>query len=797
VGETPTIGFLMSHIGNSYVLAVARGVADVARARGARMALLATAGIRSTPLGVPIGNIGYHFATNSVSGLVIASGMFTGYFHGERMHGFIGGCRHLPLALVAEPVLDVPTILVDNGAGIREAVFHLVNDHGRRRVGFLGDSALRPEMRVRFDAYRAAMLEVGLEPSRARIVDSALDGPGAQFRAVQILVEERKADFDALVCAGDDVAIQAIDDLRRHRMDVPGDVAVIGFDDENPMVTVLSPPLSTVHQPFYEQGAAAAESVFAQLAGAQVPERVTLPTRLVRRRSCGCFPGPATHAPSREGAWAGPLALALEATLAASESDEPFVSALDRALHGVADSDAPLAGWQDIVTVLRERAPKGDAAERILHQAREIVAQAAWHSEARQRIDYKRQWRSLGELNGALMGASDTDRVAEILGDYFPFASVRRAYMALLADRSRLDGDAQLLLRYEDGRASVPPEPVRFPARDILPPGAPWSTTPLCVQPLSFQGQDFGFFAYEGDVREDAFHEDLRVQLGSLVSRLETERQLEQAYRSLKENQEKLIRAEKMASLGRLTAGIAHEMNTPLAAVRAALSELAKLANELRESAGSSEVEPADYVAIADDLTASVRLGDKAAEQVAAFVRGIRFQTREAAKDGRQRFDVVTAVEEVLLLLEHVARKAQCTLSLEGPGCDVELDGDRARFGQVTTSLVLNAIEASEPKGGGPVLVALDARNGALELRVIDEGVGIAPADIGRIFDPMFTTKGFGNHTGLGLTITHDVITGAFGGTIDATSEVGRGSRLVVRVPLAVQTPASEGSGAA
>jgi DNA-binding LacI/PurR family transcriptional regulator/signal transduction histidine kinase len=783
VGETPTIGFLVSHIGNSYILAVASGVIDVARARGARVALLATGGIRSTPSDLPAANVGYQFARRSVSGLVIATGMFTGTYPGDRLHGFVNGCRHLPLALVAEPVPEVPTILVDNGAGIREAVLHLVNDHGKRSIGFLGDSAVRPEMRVRFDAYRAAMLEVGLEPERARIVDSALDGRGAQFRAAEILVEERREIFDALICAGDDVAIKVINDLRRYQVDVPGDVAVVGFDDESPMVPVLSPPLSTVHQPFHEQGAAAAESVFAQLAGERVSERVTLATRLVKRRSCGCFPAPAMHEPSRDGGFTEPLLAALEATIAAPDGDEPFVSALDRALHHLADSDDSLADWQDVVTVLRERGPKGDVAERLLHRARELVAQATWHSEARRRIEYKGQWRNLGELNGALMGASDADRVAEILGQYLPFASVRRAYMALLLDRSQLDGQAQLFLRYEDGRASVPNVPIRFPACDILPPGVSFSAAPLCVQPLAFQGQDYGFFAYEGDVEQDAFHEDLRVQLGSLVSRLETERQLEQAYRSLKENQEKLVRAEKMASLGRLTAGIAHEMNTPLAAVRAALSELAKLANELRDSAGSTEVEPADYLAIADDLATSIGLGDKAAEQVAAFVRGIRFQTREAAKDGHQRFGLVTAVQEALLLIEHVARKAKCAVSLEGHGCALELDGDRARFAQATTSLVLNAIEASEPKGGGPVVVEIAERSGAVELCVIDEGIGIAPGDIGRIFDPMFTTKGFGNHTGLGLTIAHDVITGAFGGTIDATSEVGRGSRFVVRLP--------------
>lgn len=259
--------------------------------------------------------------------------------------------------------------------------------------------------------------------------------------------------------------------------------------------------------------------------------------------------------------------------------------------------------------------------------------------------------------------------------------------------------------------------------------------------------------------------------------------ELEEALRALRDNQEKLLIADKMASLGRLTAGIAHEMNTPLAAVRSALVELQALAEEYRSSVGDGQVEPEDHRQIAEDMLKTIRLAASAAKRAAGFVQGIKSHTRDMTPKERQRFDAGAVIDEALLLLTHALRKGHCTLAFEHDDEPVMLDGAPGRLAQVVTNLVNNAIDACAPGGGSAITVRLRREEDAAVLEVADRGTGIPPEVVAKIFDPMFTTKPFGEGTGLGLTIVHDIVTGEFGGTIDVRTALGQGTTFVVRLP--------------
>jgi PAS domain S-box-containing protein len=256
--------------------------------------------------------------------------------------------------------------------------------------------------------------------------------------------------------------------------------------------------------------------------------------------------------------------------------------------------------------------------------------------------------------------------------------------------------------------------------------------------------------------------------------------ELEQAYHTLQANQAQLLISEKMASLGRLTAGIAHEMNTPLAAVRAALAEIDKLINEYQTSIGDADVTPDDHRGIAQEMAQSVRLAGSAAERAAGFVRGIKTQTRDLAAHESQTFNAVPMIRETLLLLGHTLRAGKCKVEFEPAVEKVELDGSPGRLAQVITNLITNAVDACAAKGGGTISVRLIARATEVELQVSDTGSGIPPEIMPKIFDPMFTTKPFGQGTGLGLAIVHDIVTGEFGGTIQVTSEIDQGATFTL-----------------
>jgi PAS domain S-box-containing protein len=257
---------------------------------------------------------------------------------------------------------------------------------------------------------------------------------------------------------------------------------------------------------------------------------------------------------------------------------------------------------------------------------------------------------------------------------------------------------------------------------------------------------------------------------------------LEAALTALRHNQEKLLVSEKMASLGRLTAGIAHEMNTPLAAVRAALADLERLVHEYAESVGDPQVSPEDHKEIAAEMGARLRLARNAAERTVGFVRGIKAQTRNLSSVERRRFDAVEVAREALVLLGHELRRSSTRLEFRADPTNIVLEGNAGRLAQVVTNLVTNAVDALRPRGGR-IAVTLRTDSDDLVLVVEDGGCGITPEHLSRIFDPMFTTKPFGEGTGLGLTIVHDIVTGELGGTIEVSSQPGQGTSFTVRLP--------------
>jgi C4-dicarboxylate-specific signal transduction histidine kinase len=346
-----------------------------------------------------------------------------------------------------------------------------------------------------------------------------------------------------------------------------------------------------------------------------------------------------------------------------------------------------------------------------------------------------------------------------------------------------------------DALSDAPPviDAQPFHARQLLPEGLFPSSrrVSFIVEPLFFRQQRLGFALFEMGPRQGIIYEALRDQISAALKGamlvqevVDKNRELEGAYTALKENQEKLLVSEKTAGIGRLTASIAHEMNSPVAAVRAALLELEKLIAEYRDSAGDTQVTPEDHQEIASEMGKVLRLATSAAERAADFVRSIKNQTRDTGKKERIRFDAVASVRESLLLLGHSLRKANCSVQIHSSADVIQLVGPPGRLGQVVTNLVTNAIDAMAPTGGGKIELSLEKTDEQITLCVSDRGYGVPEEIRERIWDPLFTTKPFGQGTGLGLTIVRDIIAGDFGGSVEFEPRSDGGASFRVVLPI-------------
>jgi signal transduction histidine kinase len=258
------------------------------------------------------------------------------------------------------------------------------------------------------------------------------------------------------------------------------------------------------------------------------------------------------------------------------------------------------------------------------------------------------------------------------------------------------------------------------------------------------------------------------------------------AYQQLEKSQESLMRSDRLATLGRLTASIAHEVNTPLGAALNSLTMLRDLGAEYAESIEDPAVTTQDHRQIATDLLREVEQATRFARNAAAFVNRVRIHGRDTDGQGDQRFLVKSVVAETQALLAHRMRAVCCSLSFEQAE-DVTLVGDPTRLGQVLTNLVANAVDAYEDARilDGSVDVAARRIEDRIVLTVRDRAGGIPAEILPRIFDELFTTKPPGRGTGLGLCIARSVVERSFGGTMAVESEQGVGTCFTLTLPVA------------
>jgi DNA-binding LacI/PurR family transcriptional regulator/signal transduction histidine kinase len=837
-----TVGVLLGWFGDAYSMPIVAGISDALRDHEVGVVCFAGGRPQSLQPYEPAASAAFDLVgEENVDGLLLLSGTLVQMLGAEGLALLAARHQELPMVSVAVDVPGCPSVLVDNERGLRDMVAHLAAEHGYQRIGFVRGPETSPEAEGRFGVYREVMTQHGLVVDPAWIVSGTFDEASGR-RAVEILFDERAVDLDALLLANDEMALGAVDALLSRGIDVPERVAIVGFDDTE-MASFTTPSLTTVRQPLYKLGRRAAAMLLARIEGRPHQETLVLPTEAVMRESCGCPLRVTKTVPLRLGSqspppwatsferrrqgmiaeitsafeslslisstWAAPLVDAFADELA-GRAHGTFLKTLQRTLRRVAEAGEDVWPWQKLVAVfghwflpwLVEEAVVAAQADELLGQARLVVGDVARRAQAQKRLVAERRAHTMSNISQALISALDLRELAAVLGEGLRRLDVKSCFLSLYENPESPTEWARLVFRLDDAKNSRLEEPtVRFRSRRLAPPGNLPQDRPFTavVEPLYFKQEQLGFVLFELGPAEGTFYDELRQQLSSAITRLlreeelarlhsaekERSRELEHAYRAMQENQEKLLISEKMAALGRLSAGIAHEMNTPLAAVRTALDELGKLAHEYRASLDDARVTSADHGEIADDMSSAIRLAASAAEKVAGFVQGIKFQTRDFSGMEKQRFNAIPVIQDTLLLLNHLLRESGCAISFEHPPMPVEIFGLPGRLGQVVTNLVTNAIDASRPKGGGSIVLWLGPKESEVELSVADAGTGIAPEIMKRIFDPMFTTKPFGEGTGLGLSIVHDIVSSEFHGTIQVDSRVGEGTTFTLRLASA------------
>jgi len=495
------IALLVDRLDDEYQVAVIRGALSAARDLGVTVLCVAGGRVRDPAAERAARNVAFDVVNaETVSGVVAVTSVIGSAVGRAELGTWLERFAGLPLCCVGVDVAGTVALEVDNAGGVRELVLHLAQKHERRHIAFICGPTASEEAKTRFEAYRSALAEAGLE------FEPGLVAPGDFLKAsgasaVSILLDERRlarGAIDAIVAANDYMALGALRELARRQIEVPDEIAVVGFDDVE-SARFARPALTTTSQPTELLGRRGVEGVFA-LAQKRPFGSGFLPTKLALRASCGCpsaglglassvalSPGGgvessfmqrrqailaemARAAAGRLGAagsgWETRLLDALLVELRSARTSTLY-RALEQVLQKLERAAVDGSVVQDVLSALRRQslpcvAAAADARERLedaLHEAR--VLTSVWSEEAsRHRAQSARELeRTLQSALRAVLFAGPAE-LSRVAAERLPDLGIDACAVAGFEEPGNATGGARLLFGFGSGTQITASEPV-------------------------------------------------------------------------------------------------------------------------------------------------------------------------------------------------------------------------------------------------------------------------------------------------------------------------------------------------
>ena len=563
------IAVLLDSLRNSYQTTVVAGLADSAERRNVELSVFA-GGVLGAPesLGLHRNFLFEACDKRDFDGAILLGGALGNYLGAEALAALCARLAPLPLVSVGASAPGVPTLSVDEETGMRQALEHLIGRHGFRRIAFVRGPQKNPEAERRYAIYQAVLEAYDIPFDPALVCDGTFERSAGEA-AVATLIDERRLDFDALVAANDYMALGAIPAFEDRGLEVPADVAVVGFDDLED-ARFSTPPLTTVRQPIYQQGEAALELLLTKIEGRAIPPMTASATEIVVRQSCGCLSGlsrpgragPITMTETRietllaehgeevgkhaaravrgldtalPAGWERQLLEAFEAELRGAGAGL-FASTLDRLLVTVAAAGDDVGGWQGMISALRKllvpslpnEPLRWVQAEDLWHEARILIGEIAERAQAQHRLYSDRLARVIADSGATLLATQQIEPLAGAVERQLPRLGIPGAALALYDGYDADQGGplatktVRLPLVY-DVNQPFPVEPPSLPAE------LTFTTfrsavierlgrqTVVVLEPLFFHDRPLGCLLLEMGPREGFVYEALAEQVSSAI----------------------------------------------------------------------------------------------------------------------------------------------------------------------------------------------------------------------------------------------------------------------------------------
>jgi signal transduction histidine kinase/DNA-binding LacI/PurR family transcriptional regulator/DNA-binding response OmpR family regulator/HPt (histidine-containing phosphotransfer) domain-containing protein len=810
----PTIAlFIHETYGTYYQYSIISGVSDAARQYELNLMIVCGSELNNPRQYFRYANVLYGWVgAENVDGIIMTSTLFN-HVDREYQQQFCDDLKPLPLRILGKTESDSPNIVIDNTIGLREIIQHLIEDHDQRRLAFIKGPAYNMDSEERYKVYRDMLAEYNL-PFDLNLVTEGNFLYRSGEDAVQTLLDERQMDVDAIIAANDDMALGVLAALQARGVKVPEQIVVTGFDDSDG-ASAVTPSLTTVHQPIYQQAYQSVDLLLSQIRGEDVPNSLALPTEPVYRRSCGCLSSAIQKSIASGGVISieqdsisleslpanqqsedllvtrqsntelyetiaeqyEPLLQAFQSDLQLQEGQNPagkFLSTLEDAVRETPVPSDRSMDWHIMLSLMREQSipdlikdPSAMIkAETLWQTGHVLISERLQQRGAINRVRREVEDNAFQWITRDLITTLDRDDLMSVISDALPSLGIPECYVGVYENPRKTGGPTRLVLKYEDGQ------------RIELDDGEQLFSSPrslihslvskerqhvLVVESLHFRDECFGFviFGIGASLDQVNLHISLRESISGGLKGARLVQEADAANRAKSD----------------FLANMSHEIRTPMNGIMGML-ELAldtPLTSEQRE-----------YLSISL----------QSAEILLSLINDILDLSKIEAKKlelEKIDFDLRNTVEDVAFTLAKRAQDKGLEMAcLIHPDLSSEIRGDPARLRQILVNLVGNSIKFTHH---GEVVVRGEPisetkTHVTVRFSVQDTGIGIPPNIQETIFSRFSqadgsTTRKYGG-SGLGLAICKQLVE-TMGGQIGVESTMGVGSTFWFIIPFEKQ----------
>ncbi|MBN2536307.1 MAG: substrate-binding domain-containing protein [Spirochaetales bacterium] len=885
-----TIGLLIDWANAPYHLDLIRGVREAVQKHNVNL-IMYIGGAINAPMQFEVNrNIVYSLVDPfQVDGLVISAASLKRTCSIEELYEFCYRFRSYPLITIGHNVPGIHNVGTDNKTGMEELMHHLIHDHKYRKFAFLRGPEGNQDAEDRFNIYKEILEREEIEYRQ----DYVLKGNFMYEYAIRVfseLLDRGKPDCDVVVCANDDMAIGVLSILQAGGYNIPGDMAVVGFDNLD-ITQFLTIPLTTVSQQVRMQGFYATEQCISLVQGEKIDLSRLLPSCLIKRQSCGCliFSRDNLYHEKNE----------IQGTDRVSVNAETFISGLKaiKYLQDTKDEKLFTGAVRGLITSVTNENPGNFFRELekifflsesftltrhsisdLYYRIREFLisnfkekkkrvfidhffplAIARYSDQQNRNMQYRRviderEMDILLRTIENLVAIMDKENLEKLLAEVLPKIGIRNCYLCLYTNPesdNSLSVSRLMFTLPESGKINIGKAGILFPTKKLLPDNilSDERSFSLYVEPLFFGFTQLGFclFEYisEGEttwysarrifvtialkaayyvhkvqldftryeeevtqrtkalslanelltklynarkkVEEEVrkLNEDLEKRVKERTFQLEEmNTQLRETLKQLKTTQAKLVQVEKMAALGNLVAGIAHEINTPVGIGVTAASHMESITNDIYDRYRAGTLKRSDleyYLSMSKEASTLILSNLKRAYELICNFKKISVD--QSTEENRE-IQLKTYLADILLSMKPRLKNTSHEIKIKCPD-DLVIYSHPGAFYQIVTNLIMNSlIHGFESREQGKIIIHASIRNNRLFFRYYDNGAGIKKEDLKKIFNPFFTTKRSKGGSGLGLHLVYNIATQTLGGSIQCISRSGEGTLFKIIIPL-------------